>query len=1077
MRSHVDIPGLPEQFEPRRYLYRGSAGDVVEAFDRKLNMLVALKILRAEGSHETVTRELFRRETSALKGLSHDAIVQILDSFELEDLLCIELELVHGGKTLAALLEDVRCGRIAPPDMAWRLRTIDRLADAVTEAHRRNVIHRDLKPGNVLWNRDEEEDQLKLADFGIALVLPLTVRDPGGTTLRSFFTPPYASPEQLLQRQVTFASDIYSFSLLASAVLALKEPGNDFQTNQLPELLRDAAELLRTGGVPASTVDELAGALSRSLEDEPRRRPSLNELRELIKANLSAFIPRPEASLSLTKKANERLAQLGFSSPAKIAEDFANDLRARLEQDEKGEVIRIYGATLFAILRPNVDELRMVDAGQNAGPLHEYQRGNAEACNVRVLIKQGSGRALLDFAREAHRVHTRRATNELLEHARTIVRIERERLPYFAIECTVEGGHDLRRGRREERIGQASGYRGASTDKVELQGGFLLVVKEAWRAQAPLKRNVVSERLASIDDVEGYDSFADADWYSLFDDPKDVDILDDHGHMIGKVTGYDRKTNTVHVKTDKKRVVLRSGTFYVKSQQKERQLRQQEIAIETLARGDTVRADMPALLSESSVHQLGDLPWLDLMQEGLHPKERVRELVNRMLASRSIFCLQGPPGTGKTTLIAEVVAQFLDIDPRMRILVCSQANEAVANAIERIRRVRSELARDWLIVRDVRDDVAKREGTWSGFEQSYVEFKERVSRNAVEAMATLNPGVRPAIEEWLQRVDHRSQHVERDYRRLVQVWGATTARSTGPLRDVDVAYDLVIIDEAAKATIGEVLVPIVHARRVLLVGDHLQLPPFLEDTTRQALQEIGISEQQAKYTLFEHLLALLPADHQDMLDVQFRMHPTIGDLISKLFYKSKLKNGPGTNDRPLPAGDFSRSHRVLWLDVRGHDYKVGKTSRANDQERQAIERTLEKLDRDATKDGWSREDRPLMVAVIAAYRGQADLLERDLKRREKHWKALRVKAATVDAFQGREADVVLYSLVRTGDAKRDFIADGRRFNVALSRARSLLILIGDKNGALGTERLKELLEMIPPENQISVEDFDRTAKR
>ena len=142
-----DIPGLPDRFKTRRYLARGPYGDVVEVFDHDRNSLVALKLLRADGSHADVARAMFRKEVEALKGLSHDAVVQILDWFECEDgLLVIELELVPGGFALSKLFEEVGTGRRDAPPMEWRVRMAERLADAVIEVHRRQVIHRDIKP-------------------------------------------------------------------------------------------------------------------------------------------------------------------------------------------------------------------------------------------------------------------------------------------------------------------------------------------------------------------------------------------------------------------------------------------------------------------------------------------------------------------------------------------------------------------------------------------------------------------------------------------------------------------------------------------------------------------------------------------------------------------------------------------------------------------------------------------------------------------------------------------------------------------------------------------------------------------
>ncbi len=329
------------------------------------------------------------------------------------------------------------------------------------------------------------------------------------------------------------------------------------------------------------------------------------------------------------------------------------------------------------------------------------------------------------------------------------------------------------------------------------------------------------------------------------------------------MTGHEPETKTLHVRTDKKRRVLLVGRYLVKNQQKERQLRQQELAIDALARGETARADLPNLLSEAAVHRMGDKPWVKLLQDGLTPESRVRDIVDRILASQTAFCLQGPPGTGKTTIIAEIVAQMLEHEPRARILVCAQANDAVANAIERILKVRDKLTREWIVVRDVRDERAREEGPWAGYGAAYREFVARIERGVAD-----NAAPKPAREaqgEWVECVVHGSRKVRRDYHGLVQVWGTTTARSTRPLETlVGESYDLVIVDEAAKATVGEVLVPVVRARRLLLVGDHKQLPPFLEDTTVQALQELGVSEDEAKYSLFEHLFALVPPSHRDM---------------------------------------------------------------------------------------------------------------------------------------------------------------------------------------------------------------------
>ena len=1063
------IAGLPDRYQVKRPIGQSTYATVYQAYNRDRDVEVALKILQAQGTQAGVAREMFRREVSALQGLKHPAIVQNFNSFECGDgLLVIELELIPGGKSLLDLFEQVRIEKVQRPSMQWRVQMDTALAAAVGEAHRRDVIHRDIKPGNVLWNKYDNE--LKLADFGIAAVLHLTVSDRSGMTLRSFYTRPFASPEQLLQQSVTPQSDVYGFGLLVASLLSLREPDENFEPAQLDTLLAGALTELAAEGVSNIEVEELSRVLMQTLLEDANQRPTLTAITHVLQRIEATLKPRPQAVITLTHTAIRKLEDAGFHVPAKMAEDFNTDLRVRVEHTDSEQTIRIkiFGHSLWAVLVPDEDcpeTLLIVDAGQNPGPKHESHRRSAESCPIRLYLGRGSAQELLAFAHEADRQATRRANIQLVERARLILGIERERLPVFVVEAVVEGGQGIR-GRREERIGQASGYVGSSTEKVKVNGGFCLKIDSVQEVGYSEYKNLVKEHLkrkgVQFDESgESCKPEPDSDWHTLFDDMKDIHVLNSKGRRVGKGTRYDSDSKELHVATDKPCALLRYDRFFVKNYQKERQLLQQEAAIETLVRGESARADMSNLLAEAAVHHMGDLPYVKLLQR-LIPEHEVSDIVNRILASESIFCLQGPPGTGKTTIISEVVAQTLLREPRSRILVCSQANDAVANAIERILDLKTELNRDWIVERDVRPERARQEGAWAGHKAAYRQFSKRIENGTRQA--TGDTVADEAIREWVSCVKHGSDHVKGDYHGLVQVWGTTTACSPRPLRDLEGEhYDLVIIDEAAKATVGEVLVPIVRAKRLLLVGDQKQLPPFLENTTTQALQELGISEEDAQYSLFEHLFEMLPRDHRHKLAMQFRMHPSIGDVVSKLFYDDTIKNGPGKDKRPMPAGLFDRKHRVMWIDVKGKNYKVN-TSWANDLEREEILKVLDRLDRDAQKAGQT-----LTVAIIAAYLAQANKLKDEIERRR--WKKLKVKAATVNAFQGREADVVLYSLVRTGDGSREFIADGRRFNVALSRAKSLLIMIGDKAGSRNTARLQQLLEMIPEENQIEASEL------
>lgn len=157
------IAGLPERFTAKKYLARTPYGEVVEAFNHERECSVALKLLRADGSHAEVARAMFRRE------------VEALESFECEDnLLVIELELLPAGISLSKSIVEVRIGRQAWPSLEWRVRMAARPADAVSEAHRHHLIHRDIRPG---------------------------------ITPRSFHARPFASPVRLLLEAPGFPSD------------------------------------------------------------------------------------------------------------------------------------------------------------------------------------------------------------------------------------------------------------------------------------------------------------------------------------------------------------------------------------------------------------------------------------------------------------------------------------------------------------------------------------------------------------------------------------------------------------------------------------------------------------------------------------------------------------------------------------------------------------------------------------------------------------------------------------------------------------------------------------------------------
>ena len=270
----------------------------------------------------------------------------------------------------------------------------------------------------------------------------------------------------------------------------------------------------------------------------------------------------------------------------------------------------------------------------------------------------------------------------------------------------------------------------------------------------------------------------------------------------------------------------------------------------------------------------------------------------------------------------------------------------------------------------------------------------------------------------------------------------------------EVSFNWAIVDEAGRATVPEVLIPMVQSERVILVGDERQLPPMLEEGIDVETPEAD-DEHTLDTSLFQSLTEQLRASGTDgvsTLQTQNRMVPAIGNLISSVFYDGQLENGARTRSR-RSAFDWMPAP-VTWLSTTSMpnraESRVGQ-SFANAAEADAVLQLVEKLEEKCR----GRRQKPT-VAVISGYLAQVEMLSTRIDPEDdSRWRNIKIEVATVDSFQGRECDVVIYSTVRSNRERRiGFLRDKRRINVALSRARDLLVIVGDgimmENATTGT---------------------------
>lgn len=429
-----------------------------------------------------------------------------------------------------------------------------------------------------------------------------------------------------------------------------------------------------------------------------------------------------------------------------------------------------------------------------------------------------------------------------------------------------------------------------------------------------------------------------------------------------------------------------------------------------------------------------------------------KRVVELALRERNIALIQGPPGAGKTTAIVEMLYQLFRLRPNVRILVVSQQNSAVDNALGKFlvqhTKTFGEPIRAIRIGNPEKMSAAIKP---LGFDNQYADYLAELEARALRGAVSLPDEQATLCHKWLcmirQASQSRAAHDEFFITLLADrnLVGATCVGLATNKGGVDqLRFDVAIIDEAGRATVPEILIPILRSDKVILVGDHYQLPPSIAPLLREdeAAQELEfLRESFLDNSFFETMFERLPAQCRETLNLQYRMAPAIGDLVAKLFYTRQgervLRNG-------RKSDEFEKRYvlesSIYWVDVKGRQQQSRNSkSKENPQEAKEIAKFLGDLSESVQSD--------LSVAVITPYGGQKERIRERLRAigwRNGRLGTLEVAVDTVDAFQGSEADIVCYSTVRT-EGGLNFLLDRKRLNVACSRARLHLVFFGHRD--------------------------------
>lgn len=1005
-----------------------------------------------------IYRTIFQKEIQALTRLKGcENIVRIFRSDIIKDEKGEEEGLVSmeyiPGKTLDKAIRDI-------PNISTRYYLVKQLTNAIRCAHQNSIIHRDINPSNILLTDDYN---LKLIDFGFAKIRGMMQI---GTTYQ-FATQNYSAPEVTIHSEnATEQSDIYS---LGAVIFYLFSGCIPFSSDKIIQQIMEASGL----------DVKLKEILSKMCASNPQDRyeniddceVALSVLYERYCGNdENYYFSVPSSILDLLKRKGiirKNVNQdefLGTYLPQHLTGGYIRKHIYR-ELDSDNDLIYIIDGidiSLECVLQNDVFHVTTINR-LDAYKKEQHKRFSLELPGRFSFIP-------------AYKIAYARLDNNYNQ-------IVSNRVEDFQQDIRNQKNIDFEYNRQygiwttfiQAMIDDASKNAIRFFYKNVVQQDGLLVFR--LESELALDGELSQETVFILEKVS---------------DRKNKSLL----FEVGTYFEYHADEKKLILKASPRKVEIpSSGSICLDYRKTIQQYRRQEAALESFVRSETMNtSNLKSVFVGIDEPNTYPLPHeieyfnnqLDLTQ---------KQAVKKILEADDIAIIQGPPGTGKTNVLVEVVRQILRENKRnsalhQRILIVSQSHAAVDNILEGLE---DYLPKSTAIRIGAEDKIAEKVNNsfglfhcqeyWSKDSSSSCkqhleeqlnskgipleEFWNYSEANEKNKLDNIQPEEKAKLEgilskfeelyvpqcgipfiqeclimaQWAKHLNEHNELGEYYIKNATVVAGTCMGFISEPyIRNI--AFDYAIIDEAAKATLPEIMVAMVRARKIVLVGDHKQLPPvFDRDAISRSLEDIQVLRLQE--VGFGKLFELLPENCKETLSTQYRMHPAIGDLVSTLFYNGKVQNGVSAMDRSIEL-KLLKDNAITWISTTSsgrNRYEqfasVESKSFINVCEINIILSLLEKLAKEMKETTVSYS-----IGIITPYRAQLEMIKSRLS--SIHIENLNPDVNTVDAFQGNQRDIIIYSTVRS-NAKNQigFLREEARLNVSFSRAKRALIIVGD----------------------------------